>query len=1034
MADSVIDMLVKDRGGAMELARQIRLDRRLGAEFPPDASDLQNTILSYELAIIGLWDHAFDRSARSSQQKAEFHMLCGDCLDLLKALPEPQDRSEQMLHRLKMVSYAYLGERWEEAQEIGGGGPERSALWRDRVFESIFSAVMTLARKSERGDLELATGEIKRLRSEQGGMEGPYLDGIDAEYRRGAARELASLYHLAGCVETAAEYMARGSPGDIQVVLDMHFDKAVSYCEMSGQKELELVERMLHLVFKKMAENSIWSVASRMAHVREFADSSLKSRKPVFELLYPQRTAVLDRGLLDPANRAAIVSMSTSSGKTLMAELRIIQAVKQDKKSWAAYVAPTRALVNQITGRLRRNLQALGIRVEKMSGAVDLDAFEQSMAESARFKVLVVTPEKLSMLIKRDEKLRKSLALAVIDEAHNLADPTRGLNLEMLLATIKSDCNAGLLLLTPFIPNGEQVARWLDPAAPRLIQTDLKWRSGDSVVGLCYPKGRAREFSASFLPLAHHSSVGTRYESVPEDREFKICDAPARMYTVSKAKTKYIIASIAAAELSKKGNVLVVNRTVNDTWTTANELERIMPDLDERDERMSLVKKFVAAELGDEFPLVRYLDRGIGVHNAGLPDEIRHLVEWLMEENLLRVLVSTTTMAQGVDFPVSAVLLASYAHPYSSMQPHEFKNIAGRTGRVGQRGIGLVGIATDGSEKEKEKARAFVWQKLLDTASTMEDLVGQAMREHGSLDLHALASDPRWSSFVQYAAHMYNQSEDLQDFTSRIEIYLRNTYGYHRMDHGWQRALIGGLNEYGRRLDERKEFSRLSDLTGFSPETVEGMAQRIKSMNIAESDWSGSGLFSGSPRLPAVMKEMLEGAPEIKGLSEITASKISLSPDALGRIIADWVSGKPIPEISDAHFGGVDADSIRDCVSAIHGKISQYATWGLSAMHQVYRAGAGSDRVSNLPAMVYYGVDSDEAILMRMNSVPRSVSPAIGRAYADGRSGLYDAKSSDVIGWLNGLDDSEWHSAVRPNTGVSGAEYKQIWRQLAGLD
>ena len=1031
MANQIAEALVKGSEGEIERARQIRLGKRLGQSFPEGAGGrIRNAVLSHELAIISLWDYAFDWSEAGRARKTMFHTLCGDCLDLLKALPEPQDRSEQILHKLKLVSYAYLAERWEEAGEAARDVPERPGPWRDRVFESIFSAFLSLARKDGLADLERASGGIAKLRREQKSMEGPYLDGVDAEYGRGAAHELASLYHLAACVETAAEYMRSGSPLNVHVVLDMQFDKAVSHCQWSGQKDLEVVERMLHLVFKKMAENSVWSVASRMPHVKEFVDASLVSSKPVFEFLYPQRAAVLHRGLLDPASRAAIVSMPTSSGKTLMAQLRMIQAIKQDPESWVAYVAPTRTLVNQMAGRLRRDLRALDIRVEKMSGALDLDSFEQSMAGSARdFDVLVLTPEKMSLLIRRYGDLAKSMSLAVIDEAHNLTDAGRGLNLEMLLATIKNDCKAGLLLLTPFLSNAEQVARWLDPASPKIIAEDLGWRSGDSVVGLCYPKGRARGVSVHFRPLLHLPSVGTRYKP-PKRREFPIGETPARMYTASRAKTKYVTASIAAARLAEKGNVLIINRTVDDTWRTAAELEKMMPELDGPDERLSLVKKFVGAELGGAFPLVRYLDRGIGVHNAGLPDEIRQLVEFLMGEGLLKALVSTTTTALGVDFPVSAVLLASYWHPRSKMQPHEFWNIAGRTGRVGQQGMGLVGIATDGSPAEARKAAKFARQKALDAASAIEGLIGQAM-QNGALDLHALSGDPLWSGFVQYLAHMYVQAGDLDNFISGIEVSLRNTYVYHRMEDAEQRALIDAVDRYGRRLDERKEFPRLSDLTGFAPETVEALAERIKALGITESDWSGPGLFSGS-RLPAMMKEMIEGAPELKGLSDVKASQKTLGHGALARIISDWVSGKPIPEISSTHFGGADVRHIRDCVDAISRKISHYATWGLSAMHRVYREGSGSAVASNLPAMVYYGVNTDEAVLMRTNSVPRSVSVAMGRAYAE-QQNIDEAKPREVRGWLDDLD-SPWNSAARPGARMSGAEYKQVWRQLAGLD
>ena len=105
----------------------------------------------------------------------------------------------------------------------------------------------------------------------------------------------------------------------------------------------------------------------------------------------------------------------------------------------------------------------------------------------------------------------------------------------------------------------------------------------------------------------------------------------------------------------------------------------------------------------------------------------------------------------------------------------------------------------------------------------------------------------------------------------------------------------------------------------------------------------------------------------------------------------------------------------------------------MSAIHQVYRTRLEPESRSNLPAMVYYGVDSDEAILMRMNSMPRSLSVGMGRIYARGHKDIYGARSSYVLGWLDDLPDNEW---IVPETkaGLSGSEYKLIWRRLAGLD
>ena len=86
-----------------------------------------------------------------------------------------------------------------------------------------------------------------------------------------------------------------------------------------------------------------------------------------------------------------------------------------------------------------------------------------------------------------------------------------------------------------------------------------------------------------------------------------------------------------------------------------------------------------------DFPLIDLLSFGVGVHHSGLSDDVRALMEWLFEANALKFLVATTTIAQGVNFPVSGVVMASHQYPYGEdMPPEDFWNVAGRAGRVSQ--------------------------------------------------------------------------------------------------------------------------------------------------------------------------------------------------------------------------------------------------------------------------------------------------------------------------------------------------------------
>ena len=463
-----------------------------------DKDSLERTIGIYELAIVDYWPFAFDLDPANSAKRKIFHHTCSECFSLMEVCPLPENQIQRIVHVLKMLAYAYMGEKWEGMQRYLKEHhtmlmSATNSSWDHVLLAGIYKATILMTRKTSYDDIPQSKKIIADLRVRQKSLEEAYLNSIPITSRIKATYQLASLYHLAKSVDLVGEYMLQGTPDDIDARLDFHFEKALSHSEHAGVIELDILLRLLHATFRKMTYNSIWVVAKRInSKVTEFVESVTRSEKPIFEFLYPQRLAILESGLLDPASRAIVVNMPTSGGKTMMAEFKILQAINTfGDNGKIAYVVPTKTLANQITSKLRRDLgvEPLNIRIEKMSGAVEIDGFEDSLiSEGKPFNVLVTTPEKLNLLIRHPEKsLAKSLTLVIVDEAHNLGSDSRGLNLEILLSTIKKDCpKAHLLLLTPFIPNSHVIAKWLDPRNPKSISMDLDWKPNDRVVGLCY--------------------------------------------------------------------------------------------------------------------------------------------------------------------------------------------------------------------------------------------------------------------------------------------------------------------------------------------------------------------------------------------------------------------------------------------------------------------------------------------------------------------------------------------------------------------
>ena len=82
---------------------------------------------------------------------------------------------------------------------------------------------------------------------------------------------------------------------------------------------------------------------------------------------------------------------------------------------------------------------------------------------------------------------------------------------------------------------------------------------------------------------------------------------------------------------------------------------------------------------------VGLLEKGIGIHHAGMLPIYRELMEILYEKKYIKVLVCTETFAIGLNMPTRSVIFSSlYKHDGKSIRmlhSHEFTQMAGRAGR-----------------------------------------------------------------------------------------------------------------------------------------------------------------------------------------------------------------------------------------------------------------------------------------------------------------------------------------------------------------
>ncbi|MEP7151840.1 MAG: DEAD/DEAH box helicase [Nitrospira sp.] len=1057
MSHWLLATLGSTRAQALKQASHAQIHHELfNASFTEDADLIKRTAETLEMVVLDL---LLEGTAEDAIKLATLKSCAADAFRLFRALPQVENAIEASLLHLRSSALAVLGDMGADAARLLREHPWPvlpldSADWGERTWATIIDIWLRLIRKQGWIDRDIVLERIAALRNSQEQFEKDYLEGRKLAYAKSSALELIGLYHLTKAAEIFAYYMTDGVVDErnyqIHQLLETHFDRVLAVCQDAQMLDLEPLTRLLSACSSQMAENSIWTVTRAVnSRVTKFVQSLVargRGDRAIFDVLPPQRRTLGEKGLLGSSRRAVVVSLPTSSDKTLIAQFRILQALNQfdQERGWVAYLAPTRTLVNQIARRLRRDFEALNpkIVVEQVSPALEVDSIEESLLREGdplqEFRVLVTTPEKMDLLLRQglEGKIGRPLTLVVVDEAHNIHDVHRGLKLELLLATINNECqHAQFLLLTPFISNAREVARWLGGTNSDDVSLSMDWQPNDRLIGIVQArKGEAlnrRSYDYSLQLETVHTTRNTlvvdEYLSISKNNEIA--------ETFSKVSDPSTLAAVAAQRLEARGPIIVMHTRPDWVWALAGKLKIEANRQQSLTAKVSLVQQFLALEFGTDFPLNDLLTYGVGVHHAGLSDDVRALMEWLFEEEELKFLVATTTIAQGVNFPVTGVVMASHQYPYGvDMPPEDFWNIAGRAGRIGQGSLGIVALVAE-SDRKAAVLRSFINRQAGELNSALIALAKEA--GDWLTDLRGIVSKyPEWSTFVQYLAHTYRQMGEPAGFADQIEQVLRGTFGFEKLrtrNSSLANKLLAGIHAYTEYLQEPGQPLKLVDSTGFSLQSIKTVLAVARQEHISSATWNAESLFRHDDQHLQGMMGVLLQVPELRESFKVVISGSGSYGQKLALIVKDWVNGVSVRDIAGRYFmeeGDDITKAMTNCGKSLFGKLTQTASWGLGALLSITGSDLTEDQfkaLRNLPSRVYYGVNDDSAIALRLLGVPRAAATSLATAMGN----VLEQPIAGVRERLKSMDDTSWTQALGQR---EGKIYRKVWRILEGLE
>ncbi|NWH78990.1 ASCC3 protein, partial [Piaya cayana] len=317
-----------------------------------------------------------------------------------------------------------------------------------------------------------------------------------------------------------------------------------------------------------------------------------------------------------------LLGAPTGSGKTVAAELAIFRVFNKYPTSKAVYIAPLKALVRErIEDWKVRIEEKLGKKVVELTGDVTPD-----MRAIAQADLIVTTPEKWDGVSRswQNRSYVQKVSILIIDEIHLLGDE-RGPVLEVIVSR------------TNFISS----------------HTEKPVR----VVGLSTALANARDL-ADWLNINQMGLFNFRPSVRPVPLEVHIQGFPGQHYCPRMASmNKPAFQAIRSHSPAKPVLIFVSSR--RQTRLTALDLIAFLATEDDPKQWLKMDER----EMNDIIVTVRdsnlklTLAFGIGMHHAGLHERDRKTVEELFVNCKIQVLIATSTLAWGVNFPAHLVIV-----------------------------------------------------------------------------------------------------------------------------------------------------------------------------------------------------------------------------------------------------------------------------------------------------------------------------------------------------------------------------------------
>ncbi|WP_265286837.1 DEAD/DEAH box helicase [Verminephrobacter eiseniae] len=441
------------------------------------------------------------------------------------------------------------------------------------------------------------------------------------------------------------------------------------------------------------------------------------------------------------------------------------------------FVTPLRALSAQTEVGLRRTFAPLGKSVSSLYGSIGASGADVDALRST--DIVVATPEKLDFALRSDPTLLDDVGLVVLDEGHMIGLGEREVRYEAQIQRLLRRSDAAerrIVCLSAILPDGDQLedfAAWLTRDQPdglikdgwrptRLRFGEVEWK--DQHAQLSVNVGDEKPFIPKFV-VAKKPTRGRARKLFPADQG-ELCIATA-WRLVEEGQTVLVFCPIRRSVRPLAASIIKMHKRGHIESVLAQPVSALATAL------------AVGTEwFGPDHDILACLKLGVAVHHGALPTPYRKEVERLLREGVLRVTVSSPTLAQGLNLAATSLVFRGVRCGRDLLDASEFRNVVGRAGRAYIDVEGLVLYPMF----DRQRQRRNDWQELVSNQAGREmesgllrlvaALLSRMIKNLGSSDAGQLVEYVAGQAAWEFPALASESTEEAGDARQRWEQHL----------------------------------------------------------------------------------------------------------------------------------------------------------------------------------------------------------------------------------------------------------------------